>query len=306
LADSICLSLADSKLLAEYQPVIAKYYYYTSDQINSTRIITDSTGAVVYSAMFDPYGGMQKQWVNTYSPSLKFSGKERETKSEMDYFGARYYDHLKYRFLSVDPVINKNEALSNPQLWNLYSYCRNNPVTYLDSNGTYEKDVHYNLTKYLAMQAGFSKTDAQIIASSDQSIDVNSKTSADPRYVFDRLIDNQKQKWHFASDERVAEVITKAFLTRDLSDLGSALHCFQDSLFAHKKYRGDAEHAIESILRNPDNPSNNVGMAMEMAQGTYDILNTFMGNNSKLLNVPFLLKVFSNKNGDSRANMLSK
>ncbi len=104
-------------------------YYYTSDQINSTRIITDSTGTVVYSALFDPYGGMQKQWVNTYSPSLKFSGKERESKSELDYFGARYYDHMRYRFISVDPMINKDEALVNPQLWNLYSYCRNNPAT---------------------------------------------------------------------------------------------------------------------------------------------------------------------------------
>jgi hypothetical protein len=37
-------------------------YYYASDQINSTRIITNSSGAVVYSARFDPYGGMQKQW----------------------------------------------------------------------------------------------------------------------------------------------------------------------------------------------------------------------------------------------------
>ncbi|MCJ7525880.1 MAG: hypothetical protein MUP71_11780 [Candidatus Aminicenantes bacterium] len=30
---------------------------------------------VAHSAVFDPYGGLQKQWVNTYSPSLKFSGK---------------------------------------------------------------------------------------------------------------------------------------------------------------------------------------------------------------------------------------
>jgi hypothetical protein len=50
-----------NKLLAEYQPVTATKYYYTSDQINSTRIITDSAGTVVYSALFDPYGGMQKQ-----------------------------------------------------------------------------------------------------------------------------------------------------------------------------------------------------------------------------------------------------
>jgi hypothetical protein len=50
-----------NKLLAEYQPVTATKYYYASDQINSTRIITDSAGTVVYSALFDPYGGMQKQ-----------------------------------------------------------------------------------------------------------------------------------------------------------------------------------------------------------------------------------------------------
>jgi len=72
-----------NKLIAEYQPVIAKNYYYTSDQINSTRMITDSLGSVVYSAMFDPYGGMQKEWVNTYQPSMNYFGKERESRKEL-------------------------------------------------------------------------------------------------------------------------------------------------------------------------------------------------------------------------------
>ncbi len=124
-----------NRLIAEYQPATGKTYYYTPDQINSTRMITDSSGAVVYSAVFDPYGGMQKEWVNAYTPSLKFSGKEREAQSELDYFGARYYGHLNYRFISVDPVINKDEALANPQLWNLYAYCGNNPITNYDPDG---------------------------------------------------------------------------------------------------------------------------------------------------------------------------
>jgi hypothetical protein len=51
-----------SKLNMEYQTAVVNKYYYTSNQINSTRMITDSTGTVVYSAVFDPYGGMQKQW----------------------------------------------------------------------------------------------------------------------------------------------------------------------------------------------------------------------------------------------------
>jgi RHS repeat-associated protein len=122
-------------LRAEYRPLEAKYYYYTSDQVNSVRVVTKDAGNAVYVAAYSPYGKIQEEWVPTYQPSLKFSGKERETGSEVDYFGARYYNHKHYRFLSVDPVINRDEALSNPQLWNLYAYCRNNPITYWDPDG---------------------------------------------------------------------------------------------------------------------------------------------------------------------------
>jgi RHS repeat-associated protein len=124
-----------NKLLAEYQPQTGKYYYYMNDQINSTRIVTDDAGNVAYSAIHGPFGGAQKTWTNTYDPKLKFSGKEREGYSDLDYFGARYYDHNSYRFISVDPIINKEEALTNPQLWNLYAYCANNPITFLDPDG---------------------------------------------------------------------------------------------------------------------------------------------------------------------------
>ena len=35
-----------SRLVAEYDPATSQYYYYTQDQIGSTRIVTDDTGAV--------------------------------------------------------------------------------------------------------------------------------------------------------------------------------------------------------------------------------------------------------------------
>jgi RHS repeat-associated protein len=123
------------QLIAEYKPQTNTYYYYMSDQINTTRIITDGNGNVVYSALYGPYGDVQKVWTNTYDPKLKFSGKEREGYSDLDYFGARYYDHSSYRFISVDPIINKEETFYNPQLWNLYAYCNNNPITYFDPDG---------------------------------------------------------------------------------------------------------------------------------------------------------------------------
>jgi len=126
---------AGNRLIAEYQPQANKYYYYMSDQINSTRIVTDDNGNVVYSEAYNPFGGVQKNWTKAYDPKLKFSSKEREAYGDLDYFGARYYDHNSYRFISVDPIINKGEAISNPQLWNLYSYCRNNPITFIDPIG---------------------------------------------------------------------------------------------------------------------------------------------------------------------------
>lgn len=55
--------------------------------------------------------------------------------------------HFKLRFLSADPVINKDEAVTNPQLWNLYSYCQNNPVTSLDPDGG---DVFKSITDWWA------------------------------------------------------------------------------------------------------------------------------------------------------------
>jgi RHS repeat-associated protein len=98
-------------------------------------LVTDENGNEVYSAAHGPYGETLQKWPGAFDPKMKFSGKERESHSELDYFGARYYDHNRYRFSSVDPIINKEEALSNPQLWNLYAYCGNNPITNYDPDG---------------------------------------------------------------------------------------------------------------------------------------------------------------------------
>jgi len=123
-------------LVAEYRNQESRLLYYASDQINSTRIVTDNLGNVVYSAAHEPYGGIQKTWVSSYDPALKFSGKERDAESDLDYFGARYYDRTSYRFLTTDPISYRNPGLS-PQLLNLYSYSRGNPISYIDLNGCY-------------------------------------------------------------------------------------------------------------------------------------------------------------------------
>jgi RHS repeat-associated protein len=147
---------AGNRLVAEYQPQTGQYYYYMSDQVNSSRMITGSTGDVVYSAGYEPFGGVMTTWIDTYDPQLKFSGKERESYTGIDYFGARYYDNLSYRFLSPDPVMSKEKALANPQYWNLYAYCGNNPINFIDLLGL-DNYVFYdpkNFSKQANVEAG--------------------------------------------------------------------------------------------------------------------------------------------------------
>jgi hypothetical protein len=57
----------NGRLLAEYLPQADLTYYYLSDQIGSTRFITNDAGEVVYSAIQGPYGEDLRTWVRVAS-----------------------------------------------------------------------------------------------------------------------------------------------------------------------------------------------------------------------------------------------
>jgi len=65
----------------------------------------------------------------------RYTGKERDTESGNDYFGARYYASSMGRFLSPDPAVLAYADPTNPQSLNLYSYVLNNPLTFIDPTG---------------------------------------------------------------------------------------------------------------------------------------------------------------------------
>ncbi|MCR4410734.1 MAG: hypothetical protein NUW11_10670 [Candidatus Saccharicenans sp.] len=139
-----------AKMVAEYQPdrvdpQKGKYYYYTTDQVNSTRVVTDDEGNVVYSAAFDPYGGVQQTWVNTFNPEWKFSGHEQDPESSLYYFGARYYDPGLYRFLCPDPVFGESLMRNDTRHWNLYIYCLGSPINYIDISGLWVAHAMINI-----------------------------------------------------------------------------------------------------------------------------------------------------------------
>jgi RHS repeat-associated protein len=71
--------------------------------------------------------------------AYRFTGKERDAESGLDYFGARYYGSSMGRFMSPDwatkPEAVPYSSLSDPQTLNLYGYMRNNPLGGTDKDG---------------------------------------------------------------------------------------------------------------------------------------------------------------------------
>ena len=112
--------------------------YYIEDLLGSSRAMTQNNGTPCYDADFDPYGG-EHAYTNTCSQNYKFEGKERDTETGNDDFGARYYTSRFGRWLSADwssvPVPVPYANLTNPQTLNLYAMVSDDPETSADLDG---------------------------------------------------------------------------------------------------------------------------------------------------------------------------
>jgi RHS repeat-associated protein len=113
-------------------------FYYFSDHLKTASVVTDSLGNIKSESDFYPWGG-ELQFVNNDSNHYKFTGKERDTETGLDYFGARYYSNGLGRWVSADwsstPVPVPYADFGDPQSLNLYSYVRNIPTTGTDAEG---------------------------------------------------------------------------------------------------------------------------------------------------------------------------
>ena len=139
------------QLAAEYstQAATPGTTYVHTDMLGSTRMVTNQNGAAVECYDYTPFGRLITSGMNTrntgcYPPDLnsqftsklaqKFTGKERDPESGLDWFGTRYLSSAQGRFTSPDKPFADQDPL-DPQSWNLYSYTRNNPLKYVDRHG---------------------------------------------------------------------------------------------------------------------------------------------------------------------------
>ena len=104
--------------------------YIHQDHLTGTSVVSDSTGALVSSIKYYPFGECRNSQGNPGTDKL-FTG-QRLDGTGLYYYGARYYDPAIGRFISADIIVQKP---GNPQSLNRYSYCVNNPLKYIDPSG---------------------------------------------------------------------------------------------------------------------------------------------------------------------------
>lgn len=109
--------------------------YYLEDHLGSSRTVTDSAGNVLDDSDFYPFGG-ERVVASSSGNTYKFTGKERDSESGLDNFGARSNSSSMGRFMSADPENSSGyDNPGDPQRWNAYSYVRNNPLNLTDPDG---------------------------------------------------------------------------------------------------------------------------------------------------------------------------
>jgi RHS repeat-associated protein len=103
--------------------------WLATDHHNTAQIAVDATTLAATTRRFQPFGeprGTPPVWGNTRG---FLSGTSDPT--GLTHLGAREYDPLTGRFISVDPIMDA----SDPQQWAGYAYANNSPATVSDPAG---------------------------------------------------------------------------------------------------------------------------------------------------------------------------
>lgn len=90
----------EKDLVARMDPDGKKFFYHP-DHLGSTSLITNSTGAVVEETTYEPFGKV----ASGGNDRFLFTGKELDKGTELEYYGARYYDPSKTsQFVQPDTI----------------------------------------------------------------------------------------------------------------------------------------------------------------------------------------------------------
>ena len=105
--------------------------YYLHNAHGDITKLVDSAGNVQNSYSYDAFGN-NTSYTEKVENRFRYAGEQYDAVTGQYYLRARYYDPAMGRFINEDTYRGQIE---NPSSQNLYTYCVNNPVIYIDPSG---------------------------------------------------------------------------------------------------------------------------------------------------------------------------
>ncbi|MEN3005048.1 RHS repeat-associated core domain-containing protein [Dehalobacterium formicoaceticum] len=120
-----------------HQPLARKingtYYYYLYNGHGDVVQVVDESGNIKNSYTYDEWGNILNKTEQISNP-IRYAGEYYDEETGNYYLRARYYDPSIGRFIAEDPY---EGSITNPLSLNLYTYCENDPIRFVDSTGNW-------------------------------------------------------------------------------------------------------------------------------------------------------------------------
>ena len=120
--------------------------YHHPDHLGSPVVVTNQSGAVISQQDFGAYGETN---VANLASTTGYTGHVADKSTNLVNMGARFYDPIAGRFLSVDPLRYPSDRLIG---LNRYQYAANNPYRFVDPDGRQEAEAR---VFFVGTQASF-------------------------------------------------------------------------------------------------------------------------------------------------------
>ena len=112
-------------------------YYYIKNLQNDVIAIANTSGSIVVNYTYDAWGNVlsitdtSNNSIGTINP-IRYRSYYYDTDTGFYYLQSRYYDPAIRRFINADGYVSTGTGLLG---YNMYAYCGNNPVMYVDYTG---------------------------------------------------------------------------------------------------------------------------------------------------------------------------
>ncbi len=114
------------------------YYLYNGHA--DVVALLSTTGSTLASYYYDAFGNATEK-TGTASNPYRYAGYRYDEETDVYYLNARYYDAKIARFMTEDTYTGQ---MNDPLSLNLYTYCHNEPMMYVDPTGHYDAYIETN------------------------------------------------------------------------------------------------------------------------------------------------------------------